>query len=150
MTNEELVEIAARARSRAVAPRSGFRVGAALLASSGRVFEGCNIENQTLNLGLCAERVALVGALAAGEREFKALALVAECDEPATPCGACRQLLWEFAGDLPILSDNLAGRSETLSLAQLMPHPFEGTFPSGREKKLEAGREPRRERGKQK
>ena len=134
MAYEELVKTAARARAHAVASRSGFRVGAALLTASGRVFEGCNIENQTLNLGLCAERVALVAALAAGEREFEALALAAECDEPATPCGACRQLLWEFAGDLTILTDNLAGKLQKFSLAQLMPHPFEGAFPTGHER----------------
>jgi cytidine deaminase len=133
MTHEELVRIAALARARAVAPRSGFRVGAALLAGSGRVFEGCNIENQTLNLGLCAERVALAAALAAGERQFEALALAAKCERPATPCGACRQLLWEFAGDIPVISDNLSGRVETFSLARLMPNPFEGAFRPGDE-----------------
>lgn len=128
MTHEELVKRAGRARAHAVAPRSGFRVGAALLTASGRVFEGCNIENLTLNLGLCAERVALVAALAAGERQFKALALAAESEQPVTPCGACRQLLWEFAGDLAVLSDNLSGTVGTYSLAQLMPNPFEGAF----------------------
>ncbi len=124
MREEELIERAARARSRAIAPSSGFKVGAALLSSSGQVFEGCNIENGTLNLGLCAERVALISALSAGERKFEALALAAEWDEPVTPCGACRQLLWEFAGDLTIHSTNLAGSTQTFSLASLLPNPF--------------------------
>jgi cytidine deaminase len=128
VTHEELILRAAGARERAVAPISGFRVGAALLATSGRVFEGCNIENSTLNLGLCAERVALAAALAAGERDFEALAIVAEGDEPASPCGSCRQLLWEFAGDLLILSGNLSGKVKTFSLACLLPSPFGGPF----------------------
>ena len=72
----------------------------------------------------------MVAALAAGEREFEALALAAESEKPVTPCGACRQLLWEFAGDIPVLSDNLAGTVETFTLAQLMPEPFKGVFPS--------------------
>jgi cytidine deaminase len=122
---DELVERAIGARARALAPSSGFLVGAALLCKSGRVYEGCNIENQTLNLGLCAERVALVGALAAGEREFEAMALAAQSDEPVLPCGACRQLLWEFAGDLTVVSKNIGAGVETVSMAQLLPKPFE-------------------------
>jgi cytidine deaminase len=122
---DELVERAIGARARALAPSSGFLVGAALLCKSGRVYEGCNIENQTLNLGLCAERVALVGALAAGEREFEALALAAQWDEPVLPCGACRQLLWEFAGDLTVVSKNIGAGVETVSLGRLLPRPFE-------------------------
>lgn len=124
MTHDELVARAIQARNRAIAPRSGFKVGAALLAVSGRVYEGCNIENHTLNLGLCAERVALMSALAAGDRQFEALALAAEWKEPVTPCGACRQLLWEFAGDLTILAKNLNGKCEIFSLADLLPKPF--------------------------
>jgi cytidine deaminase len=121
---EELIERAVLARARAIAPSSGFKVGAALLSASGRVFEGCNIENGTLNLGLCAERVALIAALAAGERSFEAIALAAEWETPVTPCGACRQLLWDFAGDLTIHSSNLAGKVDTFSLASLLPNPF--------------------------
>lgn len=124
MSFDELVERAVGARARALAPSSGFLVGAALLGKSGRVYDGINIENHTLNLGLCAERVALISALAAGEREFEALALAAQWEEPVTPCGACRQLLWEFAGDLTIVSKNIGAASETYSLAQLLPKPF--------------------------
>ena len=124
MTHDELLEIAAQARSRALAPSSGFKVGAALLAESGRVYQGCNIENGTLNLGLCAERVALFSALAAGERSFETLALASQWREPVTPCGACRQFLWEFAGDITIVSTNLSGSTETFSLAALLPKPF--------------------------
>jgi cytidine deaminase len=124
MTDEELIERAIRARSRAIAPNSGFKVGAALLCDSGAVFEGCNIENGTLNLGLCAERVALISALAAGERVFRTLALAVDWEAPVTPCGACRQFIWEFAGDLTIHSANLAGRRETFKLASLLPRPF--------------------------
>jgi cytidine deaminase len=124
MSEEELIERAVAARERAIAPNSGFKVGAALLSVSGRVFEGCNIENGTLNLGLCAERVALIAALAAGERSFEAMALAAEWEAPITPCGACRQLLWDFAGDLTVYSSNMAGKTESFSLASLLPNPF--------------------------
>lgn len=131
MEYQELLERATRALDRAIAPSSGFRVGAALLAGSGRVFEGCNIENRTLNLGMCAERVALISALASGERSFDALGLAAESGEPITPCGACRQLLWEFAGDLTIISTNLRGSTETFSLARLLPRPFDAGASQG-------------------
>ena len=124
MSHDELVNRAVGARERAIAPSSGFKVGAALLAESGKIYEGCNIENQTLNLGLCAERVALITALAAGERRFEAIALAADWKEPVTPCGACRQLLWEFGGDLKVISKNINGASETLSLIELLPKPF--------------------------
>jgi cytidine deaminase len=102
-------------------------VGAALLGSSGQVYQGCNIENQTLNLGLCAERVALIAALAAGEREFKAIAIAARGAEPVTPCGACRQMLWEFAGDIPVICKSVDGEEEVFSLAELLPKPFKGS-----------------------
>ncbi len=124
MGYDVLLERAAGARSRALAPVSGFKVGAALLCASGRVFEGCNIENRTLNLGLCAERVALLSALSAGERRFEAIAVAARSDEPVTPCGACRQLLWEFAGDMKVICTNLAGATKTYSMAELIPAPF--------------------------
>jgi len=131
MTHDELVQTATLARERALAANSGFKVGAALLAASGRVYQGCNIENHTLNLGLCAERVALMNALSAGERTFESLAIVADWDEPITPCGACRQLLWEFAGDLAVISQTVGGRRRVLALSDLLPLPFKIRLDSG-------------------
>ena len=121
----ELVARAEAARSRAYAPYSHFPVGAALLAVSGRIYEGCNVENASPVLGVCAERVALLAAVAAGEREFKALAVVSEGG--AMPCGACRQALAEFVpagGQFLLIVADTSGRSQTFHLAELLPHPF--------------------------
>lgn len=112
-------------RSRAYAPYSRYRVGAALEASDGRVFNGCNIENRSYGLALCAERVALARAVAAGAREFTALVVATESSPPQSPCGACRQTLAEFARTLPILLVNPSGERREHDLAELNPHPFE-------------------------
>ena len=122
MTN--LVEEATKARLNAVAPFSKFQVGAALETSDGKVFRGCNVENCTYGLTVCAERVALLSALAAGERNFRAIAVVTQSEEPSTPCGPCRQLMWEYCGDIDVTLANLAGQRVEYKLAQLFPHPF--------------------------
>ena len=120
---DRLVDEAWRAREAAYAPYSDFAVGAALLAGSGRIYRGCNVENASLGLTVCAERTALVGAVAEGEREFLALAICTQGPEPVTPCGACRQVIAEFAPDLPIaMATRSARRMATLS--ELFPDPF--------------------------
>ena len=121
-----LLDQARTARDRAYAPYSRFAVGAALRAKSGRVFTGCNVENLSFGLTICAERNALFAAIAAGEREFDAIAIVADAREPVTPCGACRQVLVEFAPKLAVCCSNLEGRTFTSDLGQLLPRATEG------------------------
>lgn len=120
-----LLEAARDARRNAVAPYSGFAVGAALEEADGRIFTGCNIENATYGLTMCAERVALFKAISEGSRSFTRIAIVADTIEPTPPCGACRQLLWEFAGDLEIILGNLTGESGRHQLKDLLPLPFD-------------------------
>ena len=121
-----LIEAARQVRERAYAPYSRFAVGAALRTKSGRVFTGCNVENLSFGLTICAERVAVGAAVAAGEREFEALAVVADSKEPVTPCGACRQFLAEFSITLPVCSANLEGAVYESSIAELLPRAKEG------------------------
>ena len=124
--SDALVDAARAGRERAIAPYSGFRVGAALLTSSGEVITGCNIENATYGLTTCAERVALLKALSEGHRDFSRIAVVADTDAPTPPCGPCRQLLWEYCGDIPVVMANLTAVTATLQLADLLPLPFDG------------------------
>ena len=120
----DLTEEAVRARQNALAPYSGFKVGAAIQARSGRIFTGCNIENASLGLTVCAERVALWKALSEGERDFAGIAVATDSETPATPCGACRQLLWEYCGDIPVALHSIRGVERTVQLADLLPQPF--------------------------
>ncbi|HEX7088373.1 MAG TPA: cytidine deaminase [Vicinamibacterales bacterium] len=113
------------ARRRAIAPFSGFRVGAALETAGGEIVAGCNIENASYGLTLCAERVAMFSALAAGHRRFRRIAVVADTEAPTPPCGACRQILWEFGGDLEVVLANLRRVTATYRLADLLPLPFD-------------------------
>ena len=106
-------------------PFSGFSVGAALLCEGGRVFKGCNIENLSLGLSICAERVALVKALSEGERSFKAMAIVTDTDLLTYPCGSCRQMMWEFGHGLEIILANLKGVKERISIEDLLPLAFD-------------------------
>lgn len=121
-----LVAEALEARQRAVAPYSGFQVGAALLTSSGKIFTGANVESASYGLTCCAERVALFNALTQGERAFAAIAIVAETDAGPMPCGACRQLLAEYAPDaiVWIANSRTPKRIRQFSVAQLLPKPF--------------------------
>ena len=119
-----LIEEATKARQNAVAPFSNFKVGAALVTAGGKVFHGCNVENCSYGLTVCAERVALLSALAAGERSFTAIAVVTQADEPSTPCGPCRQLMWEYCGDIEVTLAGLKGQRVDYKLAELFPHPF--------------------------
>ena len=122
--SKSLIEEATVARENASAPFSKFKVGAALQTASGRVFHGCNVENCTYGLTVCAERVALLSAIAAGERKFTAVAVVTQSDQPGTPCGPCRQLLWEYCGDIDVTLANLKGQRTDYKLSALLPHPF--------------------------
>lgn len=124
-SSDPLVAAARRARRRAIAPYSGFKVGAALEAADGTVIAGCNIENATYGLTLCAERVAMFTALAAGHRRFRRIAIVADTPAPTPPCGSCRQILWEFAGDLEIVLANLRRETGRYRMSDLLPLPFD-------------------------
>jgi cytidine deaminase len=121
----DLLAAARRARERAVAPFSHFKVGAALEAADGSVITGCNIESATYGLTICAERVAMFKALSEGHHAFTRIAVVADTDAPTPPCGACRQILWEFGGDLEVLLGNLTADKGTYRLKTLLPLPFD-------------------------
>ena len=120
-----LLAAAAEARSRAHARYSGFKVGAALETADAQVVSGCNIENATYGLTLCAERVALVKALSDGHEVFTRIAIVADTEDPTPPCGPCRQLLWEYCGDIDIILGNLDGPKGRHRLSALLPMPFD-------------------------
>lgn len=120
-----LLASAVEARTRAQAHYSHFKVGAALETEAGRVIQGCNIENATYGLTLCAERVALVKALSDGEAVFTRIAVVADTEAPTPPCGPCRQLLWEYCGDIDIILGNLDGPTARYRLSTLLPMPFD-------------------------
>jgi cytidine deaminase len=124
---DHLVAEARRARENAHAKYSGFQVGAALRSTSGRVFGGCNVENATYGLTVCAERVAIFKAISEGEREFDAIAVVTDTETLTPPCGACRQLIWEFCGDVPVVLANLRGKQEILRMRDLFPKPFDAS-----------------------
>ena len=123
--SDALVEHARRAREYAVADYSHFKVGAALETSDGTVISGCNVENSTYGLTVCAERVAMFKALSDGHRTFTRIAIVADTADPTPPCGACRQILWEFGGDLEVVLANLTDVKGTHRLKDLLPLPFD-------------------------
>ncbi|MBZ5702341.1 MAG: cytidine deaminase [Acidobacteriia bacterium] len=124
---DTLIAAARAARENAYAPYSNFRVGAALRASSGRIFGGCNVENASYGLTVCAERVALFKAISEGERGFDAIAVVTDAEKLTPPCGACRQLIWEFCGDVPVVLANLQGGVEVHPMRELFPRPFDSS-----------------------
>jgi cytidine deaminase len=124
VTDADLMAKATEALKEAWAPYSGFAVGAALLAEDGRVFSGCNVENASYGLTICAERVAVFKAVSEGARSFRRLALVCDGRHPVPPCGACLQVLREFEADLPIVFGDLAGTVRHSSLKRLLPSPF--------------------------
>jgi cytidine deaminase len=123
-----LIEVAKQARQNAHAPFSNFRVGAALRAKSGRIYGGCNVENASYGLTCCAERVAIFKAVSEGERGFDAIAVVTDTDTLTPPCGACRQLIWEFCGDVPVVLANLQGKIEYERSGKLLPRPFDASM----------------------
>lgn len=116
------------AREHAHAVFSDFKVGAALEDSSGAVHTGCNIENATYGLTMCAERVAIFKAMSEGARRFRRIVVAADTDVLTPPCGSCRQILWEFCGDIEVLLVNLQGKTESFRMKELFPRPFDASF----------------------
>jgi cytidine deaminase len=125
-TEQELVDAAREARERAIVPFSGFKVGAAFETADGHIVTGCNIENASYGLTLCAERVAIFKALSDGCRQFTRVVVVADTAAPTPPCGACRQILWEFAGDVEVILAGMQGVHARYRMADLLPLPFDG------------------------
>jgi len=126
MNFDPLIAAAREVREKAYAPYSRFQVGAALRTKSGRVFCGCNVENLSFGLTVCAERAAVFAAVAAGETQFEAIAVVADSVQPVTPCGACRQVLAEFSTDLQVCSANLQDQRYETTIGELLPRAKEG------------------------
>ena len=124
---QRLLAAARRARENALASFSKFKVGAALETANGLIFTGCNIENASYGLTVCAERLALFKALSEGEREFSEIVVVTAAERLTPPCGPCRQLLWEFCGDIRVVLHSTQGFDEIYHLADLFPHPFDIT-----------------------
>lgn len=128
-TNEkELIEAAREVRERAYAPYSKFKVGAAVRTKSGKVYTGCNVESASYGLTVCAERVAIWKAVSEGEKEFTEIAVVADTQELTPPCGVCRQIIWEFCGDIPVIFANLKEDSEVVKMSELLPRAFDTKF----------------------
>ncbi|MGI8883210.1 MAG: cytidine deaminase [Pyrinomonadaceae bacterium] len=125
---KDLIEKAQQARENAHAPFSDFKVGAALLTKSGEVYTGCNVENASYGLTMCAERVAIFKAISEGEKDFTHLAIVADTENLTPPCGACRQIIWEFCGDIPIILANFSGQTEIVQTGDLLPRAFDAKF----------------------
>ena len=123
--SDKLVAAARAVRERAVADFSGFKVGAALETLDGQIITGCNIENATYGLTVCAERVAIFKALSEGHRAFTRIVVVADTESPTPPCGACRQIMWEFCGDIEVVLANLTAVTATLQMKELLPLPFD-------------------------
>lgn len=122
----ELAARAAAARKHARALYSNFKVGAAIQTKDGKVYTGCNIENASYGLSVCAERVALFKALSEGAKSFEAIAVVTDAPSITTPCGACRQMLWEYCGDIIVQMNSVRGRKKEFKLSELLPSPFDG------------------------
>jgi cytidine deaminase len=126
--SDALIAAALAARENAFAPYSKFRVGAAIEDIDGRIHTGCNVENATYGLTVCAERVAVFKAISEGVRKFRRVAIAADTDGLTPPCGACRQILWEFCGDIEIVLVNPRGKTETYGLKDLFPKPFDVSY----------------------
>lgn len=127
-TEKELIDAAAAVRENAFAPYSGFRVGSALETEDGELVVGCNVESASYGLTICAERAAIFTAVANGQKRIKQIAVVTDTDELTAPCGACRQIIWEFGGDIPVIMSNLNGKTETVHMKDLLPKAFDTTF----------------------
>jgi cytidine deaminase len=123
--HDDLVKKAKAAMENSRSPFSGLKVGAALRTAEGKVFQGANVETASLGLTICAERVALFSAIASGESDFTDIVIVSSAEEPISPCGACRQVMWELCGDINVSTHDLKGKSRSFKLSELLPHPFE-------------------------
>ena len=120
-----LLDAAWKARENACCDFSGFAVGAAVETADGRIYSGCNIENASYGLTVCAERVAIWKALSEGVREFRRIAVVTAADSVTPPCGACRQIIWEFCGDIPVTASNSSGALQFWRMRDLLPDAFD-------------------------
>jgi cytidine deaminase len=125
MKDDDLIVAATAARGHARADYSDFKAGAAIRTADGKMYTGCNIENASYGLTVCAERVALLKALSEGASAFVEIAIVTDAGVVTPPCGACRQLLWEYCGDIVIFLHSTKGLDERWRLGDLLPHPFE-------------------------
>ncbi len=123
-----LIKSAIYVRENAYSPFSGFRVGSAVLTKEGKIYTGCNIESASYGLTVCAERVAIWKAISEGEKDFLAIAVVADTEELTPPCGACRQIIWEFCGDVSIILANPQGKTKFFKMSELLPNPFGSKF----------------------
>ncbi len=125
---KELIKAAKDVREKAFAPFSKFKVGAAVRTKNGKIFTGCNVESATYGGTVCAERVAIWKAVSEGEKDFTHLSVVADTEELTPPCGICRQIIWEFCGDVPVTFANLNDKNETLQMKELLPRAFDAKF----------------------
>jgi len=124
----KLLEEADEAKGNAVSVFSNFSVGAAVITKKGDIYRGCNVENFSFSLSICAERVALLNAISYGERDFSAIAVVSSAGEFCFPCGSCRQLLWEFAHDIDVILRNNLQEIKSVNIRELLPMPFDTAF----------------------
>jgi cytidine deaminase len=127
-TEDELIAAAADVRERAYAPFSNFKVGAAVETENGDIYTGCNVESASYGLTVCAERVAIWKGISRGVTEFGRIAVVVDTEELTPPCGICRQIIWEFCGDVPVILSNLHGKTETIRMSELLPRAFDSKF----------------------
>ena len=121
---EKLIKEAEKARKRAYTPYSKFQVGAAVLSADGKIFTGCNIENASFGLAICAERVAIFKAISEGSIKFEAIAVIGDTDNPCSPCGACRKVISEFGEDILLIMANLKGDVKIKKIKELIPEAF--------------------------
>jgi cytidine deaminase len=127
-TEKELIDAAADVRERAFAPYSNFKVGAAVETEEGDIYTGCNVESASYGLTVCAERVAIWKGISRGVTKFGRIAVVVDTEELTPPCGVCRQIIWEFCGDVPVILANLHGKTETIQMGELLPRAFDSKF----------------------
>ncbi|MEQ1604056.1 MAG: cytidine deaminase [Pyrinomonadaceae bacterium] len=125
---QKLIDAATMARERAYAPYSNFQVGAAVETENGDIYIGCNVESASYGLTVCAERVAIWKGISCGEKRFAQIAVVVDTEDLTPPCGVCRQIIWEFCGDVPVILSNLEGKSETIMMSELLPRAFDSKF----------------------
>lgn len=125
---QKLIDAATTARTRAYAPYSNFQVGAAVESENGDIYIGCNVESASYGLTVCAERVAIWKGISCGETRFTQIAVVVDTEDLTPPCGVCRQIIWEFCGDVPVILSNLEGKSETIMMSELLPRAFDSKF----------------------
>lgn len=125
---QNLIDAASEARERAFAPYSKFQVGSAVRTKDGEVFLGCNIESASYGLTVCAERVAIWKAVSEGKSEFEEISVVTDTERLTPPCGVCRQIIWEFCGDVPVVLSNLSGDTKVMQMSELLPMAFDTKF----------------------